>query len=87
VVSAAGGDLAVGRTLGGRGAWLCADSPGCAELAGRRKAWGRALRAEVGPAAVAALPAKLAGHGSIEGSNIEPGSSRGTHRRTAGEET
>ena len=48
------GQLAVGRNLPGRGAWLCEASPvPCLDLAIRRRALGRALRAEVaGDAAV-----------------------------------
>jgi predicted RNA-binding protein YlxR (DUF448 family) len=49
------GSLAIGRTLPGRGAWLCARSPDCLEQADRRSAFSRALRAEVLPAAVDAL--------------------------------
>jgi predicted RNA-binding protein YlxR (DUF448 family) len=41
------GSLAVGRSLPGRGAWLCRGSPGCFERAVKRRAFGRALRAEV----------------------------------------
>ena len=56
-----GGQLAVGRSLPGRGAWLCAFSVGeCLELAVRRKALGRALRAELAPDAATRLRAYLA---------------------------
>ncbi len=41
------GSLAIGRRLPGRGAWLCAGSLPCFELAVRRKAFGRALRTPV----------------------------------------
>jgi hypothetical protein len=41
------------RTLPGRGAWLCADSPACLEQALKRRALGRALRASVDVDAVA----------------------------------
>jgi predicted RNA-binding protein YlxR (DUF448 family) len=41
------GSLAVGRSEPGRGAWLCAGSVACFEAARRRRASGRALRAEV----------------------------------------
>ena len=41
------GSLAVGRREPGRGAWLCAGSEACFEAAKRRRAFGRALRAEV----------------------------------------
>jgi predicted RNA-binding protein YlxR (DUF448 family) len=48
VVRQEDGSLAEGRTLPGRGAWLCRDSPGCIDQAKRRNAFGRALRGEVG---------------------------------------
>ena len=38
------GALMVGRTLPGRGAWLCAGSVACFEAAVKRKAFARALR-------------------------------------------
>ena len=38
------GRLEVGRTLPGRGAWLCAGSVACLEAAITRKAFARALR-------------------------------------------
>jgi len=41
------GSLAVGRRLPGRGAWLCAGSLPCFELAVRRRAFGKALRTTV----------------------------------------
>ena len=46
------------RTLGGRGAWLCADNPACLENALRKRALARAfrrkeLREELGPAEAA----------------------------------
>lgn len=49
--------LVVDRNAPGRGAWL---HPGCGALALKRRALGRALRADPGdPAAVAALLASL----------------------------
>jgi predicted RNA-binding protein YlxR (DUF448 family) len=54
------GDLAVGRTLPGRGAWLCDSSASCLELAVKRKAIGRALRTDIDPAAINSLRTKLA---------------------------
>ena len=54
-----GGHLAVGRSLPGRGAWLCAATVvACLDLAVRRRALGRALRAELAPDA----PARLRGY-------------------------
>ena len=55
VVRTAGGGLSVGRSLPGRGAWLCAGRPECVDLAGRRKAFAKALRAPVEAPAVEAL--------------------------------
>ena len=56
-----GGQLAVGRALPGRGAWLCAASSGpCFDLAVRRKAFGRALRGDLATEATAGLRGYLA---------------------------
>jgi hypothetical protein len=52
------GSLAVGRHEPGRGAWLCA-SPGCFDLAVRRRALGRALRTAVTEDQVALVRGKL----------------------------
>jgi predicted RNA-binding protein YlxR (DUF448 family) len=41
------GSLGIGRTLHGRGAWLCTGSLQCFELAVRRKAFSKALRGAV----------------------------------------
>ena len=41
------GSLAVGRTLPGRGAWLCRDSPTCLDLATRRGGLDRAFRTSI----------------------------------------
>jgi predicted RNA-binding protein YlxR (DUF448 family) len=54
------GRLEVGRTLPGRGAWLCAGSPACVDLAEKRKAFDRAFRAPVEPDAIRSLRAVLA---------------------------
>jgi predicted RNA-binding protein YlxR (DUF448 family) len=51
VVADAEGRLAIGRTLAGRGAWLCAGSVSCLNTAVGRKAFSRALRVEVPAAA------------------------------------
>ena len=42
------GQLVVGRTLPGRGAWVC-PTVGCVELAVRRRAFSRAFRTEIEP--------------------------------------
>jgi predicted RNA-binding protein YlxR (DUF448 family) len=66
VVAEAGGGLATGRNLPGRGAWLCAGSPACLEVAARRKAFDRALRTTVSPLAVDDLRTTLAGRGRLD---------------------
>jgi predicted RNA-binding protein YlxR (DUF448 family) len=58
----ADGGLRLDRRAPGRGAWLCRDATGapqttCVEQAARKKAFDRALRAPVAPAAVAGLRA------------------------------
>jgi predicted RNA-binding protein YlxR (DUF448 family) len=55
VVRTAEGTLAVGSTLSGRGAWLCGGTGDCLALALKRRALGRALRANVGAAALQEL--------------------------------
>ena len=61
IARAGGGQLAVGRALPGRGAWLCAASLGpCLDLAVRRKAFGRALRGDPATDATAQLRGYLA---------------------------
>ncbi|MHB1510767.1 MAG: YlxR family protein [Acidimicrobiales bacterium] len=51
-----GHEITPGRNGKGRGAWLCAASPACLELASKRGAFSRAFRAAV-PAAVIAKAA------------------------------
>lgn len=66
IARAPDGSLAVG--LGpGRGAWLCAGSVRCFELAVRRRALGRALRCEVGGDEIERLRARLYGRLPSEG--------------------
>ncbi|MDQ3980219.1 MAG: YlxR family protein [Actinomycetota bacterium] len=60
VVAREGGIVVAGRSLPGRGAWLCKDSPGCVEVARRRKAFNRALRVEVRGEAIDQLQTELA---------------------------
>ena len=56
-----GGQLAVGRALPGRGAWLCVGSlEACLDLAMRRKALGRALRGDLATDATERLSGYLA---------------------------
>ena len=54
-VVAVAGRLALGRTLPGRGAWLCRGSRPCFVLAVRKGALGRALHTSVTPEAAGAL--------------------------------
>ena len=64
VIRAIDGTLEVGRTLPGRGAWVCAGLdgtmvPACLHLAERRKAFPRAMRCELADGAVSALRASM----------------------------
>ncbi|MGH9188479.1 MAG: YlxR family protein [Acidimicrobiales bacterium] len=72
VVLGPSGDLHVGRHLPGRGAWLCAGPDECLEAAIRRRAFGRAFRAEVGAAAVEGLRTSLASRGRMGQATQEP---------------
>ena len=60
------GRLDVGRTLPGRGAWLCAGSPACVDQAAKRKAFDRAFRTQVEPDTVRSLRAALADRARME---------------------
>ncbi|HEX2040604.1 MAG TPA: YlxR family protein [Acidimicrobiales bacterium] len=60
VVRTPDGALVVGRTLPGRGAWLCEGSPACVRTAEKRRAFGRALRGHVRPDAIEALRTHVA---------------------------
>ncbi len=66
VVVGPDGTLATGRSLPGRGAWLCAGSVSCVDLAARRRAFARALRADVPAAAVDRLRTTLVERGRLE---------------------
>jgi predicted RNA-binding protein YlxR (DUF448 family) len=57
------GSLAVGRGEPGRGAWLCAGSQACFDTAVRRRAFGRALRAEVSEQELTWLRERLVSEG------------------------
>jgi len=66
MVARPGGGLDVGRTLPGRGAWLCAGSPACLDAAERRKAFDRALRTTVHARTVEDLRTRLAERGRLD---------------------
>lgn len=59
VVLGPSGTLLVGRSLPGRGAWVCPDGR-CVALAARRRAFDRALRGTAAPGEVDGLAARLA---------------------------
>ncbi len=61
VVRLGDGTLAPGRTLPGRGAWLCRDSMACLDAAQKRRAFERALRGPVAAGAVDGLRRALGG--------------------------
>ena len=67
VVATRDAGLAVGRRLPGRGAWVCAGSEECLEMAARRKAFDRALRTTIRSEAVDELRSTLASRGRIDG--------------------
>jgi predicted RNA-binding protein YlxR (DUF448 family) len=62
IVRAGDGTLHAGRTLPGRGAWLCQASPNCFDQAARRGGFSRAFRTGVDPEAIAQLRAVLGAH-------------------------
>ncbi len=68
VVVGPSGQLVIARKGPGRGAWLCREGEaelaelGCVKSAGRRGAFGRALRAEVKPSDVELLLAMASEH-------------------------
>ena len=85
MVRTAAGDVVVGRLLPGRGAWLCAGSSACVDLAARRNAFSRALRAPVGPDAISALRKAMPEGAGPPGSLVAVGCKRARmeSRRTA----
>ncbi|HEX2577227.1 MAG TPA: YlxR family protein [Aquihabitans sp.] len=70
----ADGSLVVGRTLHGRGAWLCRASQECFELAARRGGFARAFRAPVRPPDLEALRLAWSGGPRDPRSDFVPGS-------------
>ncbi len=67
------GSLQVGRTLPGRGAWLCRGSRECFELAARKGGFARALRTSIRPADVAALRIDVVGPSDDQSRNFVSG--------------
>ena len=61
------GSLATGRSLPGRGAWLCRGSAACLERAARRGAFERALRARLAPSAADGLSRLMSEAGDVGG--------------------
>jgi len=70
VVRRPDGSLRVGRSLPGRGAWLCAGSMACFDLAARRRSFDRALRVPISSVAVDDLRARLASCESTAGQQL-----------------
>ncbi|MEZ5138646.1 MAG: YlxR family protein [Acidimicrobiales bacterium] len=62
VVADGDGSVAIGRTLPGRGAWLCRASTSCLDLAIRRHGLARSLRTSVSATAAAELRSVLGAH-------------------------
>ncbi len=60
ITRTADGTLAVGRTLPGRGAWLCLGSPSCLDLAVRRGGFARSFRSSVSNSTIAELRSAMA---------------------------
>src|SRR4051794_24975693 len=76
VVRNADGTLAIGRTLVGRGAWLCLGSPACLAEAIGRGGFARSFRSPVTRAAAEALiPLVPADPGTAPTSPFVPGPS------------
>jgi len=66
VIGRSDGTLEVGRTLPGRGAWVCPDIR-CIDQAERRKAFPRALKQDLAAGAVPALRARMVTEFDMEG--------------------
>lgn len=67
------GSVRFGRTLPGRGAWLCRASTTCLDQAARQGALARAFRAPVDPNQVDALRGALASQGPPPEIDFVPG--------------
>ena len=69
VVRLEDGSLVQGRTLPGRGAWLCLGSVSCVDTAQKRRAYERALRGPVATGAIDDLRRALGGPAGVPGSD------------------
>ncbi len=67
VVRLEDGSLVPGRTLPGRGAWLCRGSVSCVDSARKRRAYERAFRGPVASGAVDDLRRVLEGQAGVPG--------------------
>ena len=67
VVRLGDGSLSLGRTLPGRGAWLCRYSMTCVDMAVKRQAFQRALRGSIGAEVVEDLRRTLGGTAELAG--------------------
>ena len=73
IVREADGSLRIGRTLPGRGAWLCRASAECLELAARQGGFARAFRSPVRSVQVDALRVALLDHPGDLATDFVPG--------------
>jgi len=73
VVRQADGTLVPGRTLPGRGAWLCQALQPCLDLAARRGGFDRAFRTRVTPAQIEALRQLIREEAPDRGVHFVPG--------------
>ncbi|MDA8309749.1 MAG: YlxR family protein [Actinomycetota bacterium] len=78
VVRLPDGSLAAGRTLPGRGAWLCEGSASCLDRAVRRGSLERALRAPLAPGSAGALAREIGKAGDVRGWMDTPAPRRDT---------
>ena len=73
IVRLADGSLQIGRTLPGRGAWLCRSSAECLELAARQGGFARAFRSPIRSVKVDALRIALLDHPGGPATDFVPG--------------
>lgn len=73
VARAADGTLNPGRTLPGRGAWLCPGSPTCLDTAARKGGFDRAFKTRIDRSAIDALRLLIEGGETESGTDFVPG--------------